>query len=67
MCTKQLFAEPVREGLIEISGETQVVWRDYRWNTGQVIRWWFMKAEETLDSEILIRPIAMKSKDRQDQ
>lgn len=67
MCMKQLFAEPVREGLIEISGNTHVVWRDYRWNTGQVVRWWFMEAEEVLASDILIRPIRMKSKGSQDQ
>lgn len=57
MRPKQLFALPIQEGIVLICNECHVVWRDYRWNTGQIVRRWFMDRAEFRDAQIRIEPI----------
>lgn len=57
MRPKQLFAWPFQEGIVLIRDEYHVVWRDYRWNTGQVVRRWFMDCTKFRAAQIRIEPI----------
>ncbi len=41
MCKKLLFAKPISEAVMREETTERLVWRDYLWNSGQVIRVWF--------------------------
>lgn len=52
-----LSARPVSEGIARISGVATVVWRDYRWNTGGVIRDWHIKPDAAEELQIEMCPL----------
>lgn len=57
MNKKRFSAQPFREGVAKISGSIKVVWRDFRWNTGKVVRDWHIDPEVAGELEIEVRPI----------
>jgi len=61
MRPKQLFALPIQEGVVLIRNECHVVWRDYRWNTGEVVRRWFIDCAKFRNAQIRIEPIKVSS------
>ena len=60
MSKKRFSAQPIREGVAEFSGSTRVVWRDFRWNTGKVVRDWHIDPELAYNLEIEVRPIGKR-------
>ncbi|MCI2401020.1 hypothetical protein [Aliiroseovarius subalbicans] len=60
MNKKRLSAQPIREGIAEISGMIKVVWRDYRWNTGRVVRDWHIDPDSAEGLEIKVRSVECK-------
>lgn len=55
MGEKFLFARPVAEAVMQDASAPQAVWRDYLWNSGRVVRLWFVDPETIDDAEIEIR------------
>ncbi|MCV3273222.1 hypothetical protein [Roseobacter sinensis] len=39
-------AVPVREGVGYVDGARVIAWREYRWNTGEISRIWFLDATD---------------------
>lgn len=67
MCPKQLFAVPIQEGIVEICSNSHVAWRDYRWNTGEIVRRWFVNSDKVQGKRILVQAISEITIDGLDQ
>ncbi len=53
----RLTAQPIAEGFTQTSSGPKLVWRDFRWNTGKVIRDWHIDPNEAEGLEIEVRQI----------
>ncbi|MHA6268357.1 hypothetical protein ACXYMP_15955 [Aliiroseovarius sp. CAU 1755] len=54
MGKKLLFAKPISEAVMREQSKEQLVWRDYLWNSGQVIRLWFVDPTVIDDTKISV-------------
>lgn len=52
MIDRLLHARPISEGFLIQNHQQRVVWRDYRWNTGVVFRWWFVDPQDAKGLQI---------------
>lgn len=57
---RRLKAQPFREGVIFTQDETVIVWKEYAWDTGEVIRYWAEGFETVPEHIITIRKIDRK-------
>ena len=57
MKAARLTAQPVAEGFLKEYSIEVILWRDYRWNNGQVSRMGFVDPNNLNGAKIEIRPI----------
>lgn len=57
---RRLKAQPFQEGVIFTQDETVIVWKEYAWDTGEVIRYWAEGFETVPEHVITIRKIDQK-------
>ncbi len=60
MSKPRLTAQPIREGITFISGRPVVVWREFRWNTGSIVRDWHIDPKVARDLEITVLSVRNK-------
>jgi len=53
----RLTAQPIAEGFIQTSSGPNLIWREFRWNTGKVSKMWFVDPEDIDEEQIEIRRI----------
>ena len=63
----RLKAQPIAEGIACIGTQERIVWRDYRWNNGQIWRDWLVDPERFADDDIETRPIEKSARTRKRQ
>ena len=63
----RLRAQPIAEGVVLDGDQEMIVWRDFRWNNGQVWRDWFVDPERFAPEDIETKPIKKVSKTRKRQ
>lgn len=57
---RRLKAQPFQEGVIFTQDETVIVWKEYAWDTGEVIRYWAEGFETVPEHIITVRKIDQK-------
>lgn len=63
----RLKAQPIAEGIVRVNAQEVIVWRDFRWNNGQVWRKWFVDPEKFAPEDIETKPMEKVSKTRKPQ
>lgn len=57
---RRLKAQPFQEGVIFTQEETVIVWKEYAWDTGEVVRYWAEGFETVPEHVITVRKIDQK-------
>lgn len=55
MTSTRLTALPIVEGVVKNGTDERVVWRDFRWNTGQITRMWLVDPDDIDEREVFER------------
>jgi alpha-glucuronidase len=63
----RLRAQPIAEGVALDGDQEVIVWRDFRWNNGQVWRDWFVDPEKFAPEDIETKPIEKAARPRKRQ
>lgn len=66
MKASRLTAQPVAEGILYNGSFEVILWRDYRWNSGQISRKWFVDPANLDEAKIIIRPLGAASGELKD-
>lgn len=57
MTPLRLKAQPIAEGIARAGTMEEIVWRDFRWNNGQIWRMWLVDPERFAPDDIESRSI----------
>ncbi len=63
----RLRAQPIAEGIARVNAQEVIVWRDFRWNNGQIWRDWFVDPERFAPEDIETKPIEKAARPRKRQ